>query len=146
MPPLARLLIASDHWQTMLNHVLACLPEEACGLLAGRGELASQVRSVENAAHSQVRFRMEPRAQVEALLDLETHGLELLAIFHSHPSGPATPSATDLAEAYYPEAAAIIWCSDSGKWQARAFDLSRPAPVELPLEIVPVASGMSAQG
>ncbi len=120
----------------MLNHVQACLPEEACGILAGLDGSVSQVRPIENASHSPVRYRMQPRAQVEALLDLEAHGLQLLAIYHSHPSGPPTPSATDLAEAFYPEAAALIWCSESGQWRARAFDLSHPAPVELPLEVV----------
>jgi proteasome lid subunit RPN8/RPN11 len=121
----------------MLDHVRACLPEEACGILGGRDGRVSQQRAIENAAHSPVRFRMQPRAQVEALLDLEAQGLELLAIYHSHPSGPPTPSAADLGEAYYPEAAALIWCSDSGRWRARAFDLSRPAPIELPLEVLP---------
>ena len=120
----------------MLDHVRACLPEEACGVLAGRNGRVSQVWTIENAAHSPVRFRMQPRAQVRALLDLEAQGLELLAIYHSHPSGPPYPSATDLAEAFYPEAAALIWCSDSGQWHARAFDLSRPVPVELPLEVL----------
>ncbi len=137
MSPPDRLLIPNEHWQTMLDHVRACLPEEACGVLAGQNGRVSHVRTIENAAHSPVRFRMQPRAQVRALLDLEAQGLELLAIYHSHPSGPSYPSPTDLAEAFYPEAAALIWCSHSGRWRARAFDLSRPTPVELPLEILP---------
>ena len=120
----------------MLNHVQACLPEEACGILVGLEGSVSQVTPIENASHSPVRFRMQPRAQVEALLDLEARGLQLLAIYHSHPSGPPTPSATDLAEAFYPEAAALIWCSESGQWRARAFDLSQSVPVELELEVV----------
>jgi proteasome lid subunit RPN8/RPN11 len=123
----------------MLDHVLACLPEEACGLLAGRDGIVSQVRPIENVAHSTVRFRMEPRAQVDALLDLEAHELELLAIYHSHPSGPPGPSATDAAEASYPEAAAVIWCSDSGRWKARAFDLSGPMPTEAQIDTLPEA-------
>jgi proteasome lid subunit RPN8/RPN11 len=133
---LPRLLIPDEYWLAMLNHVISCLPEEACGILAGLDGSVSQVTPIENAAHSPVRFRMQPRSQVRALLDLEARGLELLAIYHSHPSGPPTPSATDLAEAFYPEAAALIWCSESGQWRARAFDLSQPAPIELPLEVL----------
>jgi proteasome lid subunit RPN8/RPN11 len=82
---------------------------------------------------------MEPRAQVEVLLDLEAQGLELLAIYHSHPSGPLRPSATDVAEVSYPEAAALIWCSVSGRWQVRAFDLSGPTSVEMDIEILPAS-------
>jgi proteasome lid subunit RPN8/RPN11 len=121
----------------MLDHVLACMPEEACGIVAGRHGMVIQVRPIENVAHSPFRFRMEPRAQVEALLSLEAQGLELLAIYHSHPSGPPGPSATDMAEVTYPEAAAMIWCSDGGQWWARAFDLSGPAPAETEIEILP---------
>jgi proteasome lid subunit RPN8/RPN11 len=29
--------------------------------------------------------------------------LEILGVYHSHPRGPAVPSSTDVAEAYYPE-------------------------------------------
>ena len=139
MPPLVRLLIPINHWQTMLDHVLACLPEEACGLVAGRHGIVGQVRPIENVAHSPSRFRMEPRAQVEALIDLEAQGQELLAIYHSHPSGPPEPSATDLAEVSYPEAAAVIWCSDSRRWQAQAYALSGPAPVKVEIEILPAS-------
>jgi proteasome lid subunit RPN8/RPN11 len=123
----------------MLDHVLACLPEEACGILAGRQGRVSQVRPIENVARSRFRFRMEPQAQVDALLEIEGQDLELLAIYHSHPSGPPGPSAADLAEASYPEAAAVIWCCDYRGWHARAFDLSGPAPVEMQIEILPAS-------
>jgi len=124
----------------MSDHVLACMPEEACGIAAGRHGIVSDVRPIENVAHSPVRFRMEPTAQVEALLDLEAQGLELLAIYHSHPSGPLGPSPTDLAEASYPEAATMIWCCEGGQWRARAFDLSGTAPAEVEIKILPARS------
>ena len=43
-----------------------------------------------------------------ALLEIESSRWALGAIYHSHPSGPARPSPTDLAEAYYPDALAVI--------------------------------------
>ena len=63
---------------------------------------------VENMLHSPVRFQMEPSAQFKALLNIEEAGQELLAIFHSHPTGPARPSETDVAEFYYPGALVLI--------------------------------------
>ena len=40
------LKLKRDHWDMMLEHVRACLPEEACGLLAGDGELPRARRGV----------------------------------------------------------------------------------------------------
>lgn len=139
MPSLERLRIPAGLWQTMQDHVLACLPEEACGLLAGRDGLVALALPVENAAHSPVRYRMEPRAQVAGLLSLEARGLELLGIYHSHPAGPPLPSATDRAEVYDPETPVLIWCSGSRGWSARAFALGGEPPLEIAIEIVPEA-------
>ncbi|HWG85123.1 MAG TPA: Mov34/MPN/PAD-1 family protein, partial [Deinococcales bacterium] len=42
-------------------------------------------------------YSTEPAGLVRALMNARQRGLELVAIYHSHPRGPATPSATDLA-------------------------------------------------
>jgi proteasome lid subunit RPN8/RPN11 len=108
-----RLTIPTTLFNEMQAHVQQCVPEEACGLLAGT-TTENEVRikavlPVENALHSPVRFRMEPYAQLAALNWIEARGYLLAGIFHSHPNGPPHPSATDLAEAFYPEAAYLIW-------------------------------------
>jgi proteasome lid subunit RPN8/RPN11 len=104
----------------MQAHIEACLPEEACGLLAGVDGAVIDVIPVENQAHSPVRFRMEPAAQLRAFEHLEAQGWQLLAVFHSHPAGPAHPSPTDIAEAAY-DVIHVIWSPGEGGWQARAF-------------------------
>jgi len=121
----------------MHDHVLACLPEEACGLIAGSVGLVTLAVPIENAAHSPVRYRMEPRAQVGELLSIEGRGLDLLGIYHSHPNGPATPSVTDQAEVYDPETLVLIWCSGSRGWSARAFALRGEVPTEVTIEVLP---------
>lgn len=109
----------------MRAHVHACLPEEACGLLGGRFDgtkaTVKVVIPVENVLHSPVRFRMDPREQLQAFNRLDDLGLELVGIFHSHPTGPDAPSATDLAEFYYPGVAFLIWSPGAEGWQLRAF-------------------------
>ncbi len=107
----------------MLDHVLACLPEEACGLLAGRDDEVQRVLPVANAARSPFRYRMEPRAQLEAMLAIEAAGLEMVGIYHSHPQGPPGPSATDVAEAAYPEALQLIWSPGETGWDVRAYEV-----------------------
>ena len=102
--PGSTLLISPALRQQMQEHVTECLPEEACGLLGGQGGRAEIVLPVENVLHSPSRFRMEPSEQIRAMTEIEQRGLELMAIYHSHPSGPEVLSATDLAELAYPEA------------------------------------------
>jgi len=102
----------------MADHLTACLPEEGCGLLGGQGQTAVQCVAVENALHSPVRFRMQAMEQFSAMMRFDAAGLELLAIFHSHPRGPGNPSATDVAEFYYPGVLVLI-CAPYGLGAAR---------------------------
>lgn len=92
----------------MIAHVTAHLPDEACGLVGGRDGRAERLYPIENMLHSPVMYEMEPLQQVRAMLAIEEEGLELLAIYHSHPNGPARPSTSDVAQAYYPDTAQII--------------------------------------
>lgn len=95
-------------YELMLWYVSAEMPNEACGLLAGRDGHANHLYLIENRLHSPTAFEMSPRQQIHAMLDIEAQGLALLAAFHSHPTGPSRPSSTDVAQAYYPDVAQII--------------------------------------
>lgn len=118
----------------MLRHVLECYPEEACGLIGGEGAQARLVLPVVNALHSPTAFRMDPAGQIEAFWKLDGTGLDLTAIYHSHPLGPAMPSPTDLAEFAYPGAACLIWSpAGEGGWQVRAFALDAAGSREIAL-------------
>lgn len=107
----------------MLDHILRCLPEEGCGLIGGKDNRACTVVPVTNAAHSPVRFSMEPLELLAALNQFEEQGLDVIAIFHSHPAGPVGPSATDVAEFNYPGAAVLIWSPVGKEWQIQGFDI-----------------------
>jgi proteasome lid subunit RPN8/RPN11 len=139
-----QLYLRKSQWQVTLNHLLACLPEEGCGLLAGRQEnraaYVTVVLPIANELHSPVRFRMDPLSQLQAFQWLDEQGLDLLAIFHSHPAGPAYPSATDQAEFAYPGVLTLIVSPHSAEdgWQARAYalDLEGSGPTEVPIEIM----------
>lgn len=106
--------------EEMLRHVIEQVPLEACGLLAGKNNQVEKVLPVRNQAQSSVRFVMDPYQQLEAFEWIESQTLELIGIFHSHPAGPETVSATDIAEAAY-DVVQLIWSRSSGKWQARGF-------------------------
>lgn len=136
-----RLEIPARHWQVIAGHLTACLPEEGCGLAGGLlAEGTAQVqetRPIENALHSPVRFRMAPEAQLKAFYAFEEHGLELVAIFHSHPAGPDHPSATDTAEFAYPGTLTLICVPTAGGegWSARAFKIEGGQVAEVDCQI-----------
>jgi [CysO sulfur-carrier protein]-S-L-cysteine hydrolase len=76
--------------------VMAALPNEAVGLVGGAPDGAARlVIPLPNIA-GRGAFFAEPYAQFKALKLLRAEGLQLLAIYHSHPGGGVQPSASDL--------------------------------------------------
>jgi proteasome lid subunit RPN8/RPN11 len=130
-----QLNITKRHWQEMLDHVDQHAPLEACGLLAGRNDLAEKVIFIRNQAQSPVRFVMDPYEQLRAFDWIESNGLDLLSIFHSHPAGPETASVSDIAEASY-EVIHLIWSRNQNGWQARGFWIEKGNASEVTLQIV----------
>jgi proteasome lid subunit RPN8/RPN11 len=130
------LLLPKEHWQGMVEHVNRWLPEEACGLLAGPPGRVEAMYPVENALHSPVAYEMDGRQQVDAMIDLEAKGWDILGIFHSHPAGPAAPSQTDVAQAYYPDAVYVILVPvvECG-WTARGYEIIAGQVTEVRVEV-----------
>ncbi len=122
---LSKIVISRADMQQMRQSDQAMAPEEACGLLPGQIEhgvyRVSSVIPVANELHSPVRYRMDAQAQIDAFIHIDSQNLELVGIYHSHPAGPPYPSPTDIAEAFYPESAYLIWSAMAGDWQCRAF-------------------------
>jgi proteasome lid subunit RPN8/RPN11 len=130
------LKLKPEHWRAMRRHVSSLAPLEACGLLAGKRDLVEGVLKVRNADQSPVRFRMDAREQLHAFEWIDAHGLELVGIFHSHPTGPETASPTDISEAAY-EVVHVIWSRTKRRWNARAFWIENGQVTEVGLQILP---------
>lgn len=107
----------------VMDHLDRVLPEEGCGLLAGKDSRVERVFAVENSLHSPTRFEMDALAQVNAMMAMEETGSDLLAIYHSHPFGPDHPSETDTRLFYYPEAASLIGSFEHQRWVFKAYYL-----------------------
>src|SRR5215216_6220432 len=131
---ISSLHIKKQQWGEMLEHVKSHVPLEACGLLAGKNDQVEKVLLVHNQAQSPVRFVMDPYEQLQAFEWIESHMLELVGIFHSHPAGPETASATDIAEAAY-EVVTVIWSRSNNKWKARGFWIQDEEVTEVSLLI-----------
>lgn len=87
----------------MLNHCLAALPNEGCGMLAMKGDRVMKVYPMRNDDASPVSYTVPPHEHFDALSDAESNGWTLGGVFHSHPRGPARMSDTDLARVVDPE-------------------------------------------
>jgi proteasome lid subunit RPN8/RPN11 len=126
------LSLTKEHLAEMLAYVESQTPLEACGLLAGKKDRVEKVLPVRNKEQSRVRFIMDPYEQLHAFEWIDSNGLELLGIFHSHPTGPETVSATDVAEAAY-EVVHVICSRTDGQWIARGFWIENGRFFEIPL-------------
>lgn len=94
--------------EEVLSHVRAEAPLEACGLLAGRDGRVERVYRLTNADRSPYTYNADPRELLAAFNEMEEEGMELIAIYHSHPATRAYPSSTDVERAFYPEATYLI--------------------------------------
>ncbi len=85
------------------------LPEvECCGLLAGRDRVISAILPARNLLASATAYEIEPADLFGLFRRMRAEGLDHLGIYHSHPRGDNAPSPTDIARAFYPQAAYFI--------------------------------------
>jgi len=122
----------------IIAHAREQEPDECCGLLAGKNGLAEKLYRITNSEHSPTRYFMEPQELYDALKDMDDeNGLDLLAIYHSHPRSQAYPSATDVKLATWPEATYIIVSlSDRERPAMRAFHIVDDRIAEAEMEVV----------
>ena len=100
--------IPATLFDAMVQHAQAESPAECCGLLAGTGMVVTHRFGLRNELCSPIAYNADPRDLFEAFREMRHGGLDLLAIYHSHPRSPARPSRVDLAENYYGEMPRII--------------------------------------
>ena len=84
----------------LLNEAAAASPREACGLLVGRNDAIAEARICANVHPTpETHFEIDPQALVDAHRAARNGGPQVIGYWHSHPSGPPEPSATDRAHA-----------------------------------------------
>ena len=95
------LRLGRSSYLEMLAHVIDALPLEGCGLLGGdaAGGRVDVCYPCRNEAESAKLYRIDPRDVLRADRDVETRGLDLIGVFHSHTPTDAYPSPTDVAQA-----------------------------------------------
>ncbi len=94
------IILTKGHLREMEDHAKKERPNEACGVLAGRGSDVKRIYRCRNVSENpSSRYTIAPERLLEVFNDVEERGLEILGFYHSHPSGPSAPSNVDHATA-----------------------------------------------
>ncbi|MEE8283093.1 MAG: M67 family metallopeptidase [candidate division NC10 bacterium] len=94
--------------EEMIDHARAEIPNECCGLLAGKDGTILQLYRCDSAEKSPFRYYVDPKDQIRIMRELDQKEWDLIGIYHSHTHTEAYPSKTDLELAFYPEALYFI--------------------------------------
>ena len=123
--------------QAMVKQLETVLPLEGCGIMAGKDGTVVGLYPITNQLAKPYAYEMDPDQQLKAMIAIEDQGLDMLAIYHSHPLGPDSPSQLDVQQAYYPESAyVIVSLRDHRNPSVRAFQISDGRVIEIPYSIV----------
>ena len=88
----------------IISHCREIYPKEACGILGGRGGIIKKIYRAVNVDDSSVTFCIEP---FQILGKLKQDGLEMIAVYHSHPYSESYPSLIDVERASEPDSAYV---------------------------------------
>jgi proteasome lid subunit RPN8/RPN11 len=107
-----RLVIPPQLFAEMLAHAQAEQPNECCGLLAGQvvagvGRCTLWLPLVNELA-SPTEFASAPASMFAAVRAMRAADVEVLAVYHSHPTSAPVPSARDRARNYSPSVMNLI--------------------------------------
>ena len=92
----------------IIAHAREDAPNECCGIIAGNDGRAEKLYRAVNAEASPFRYNVDPKDLLRIYRDIDGHGWDVLAIYHSHTHTEAYPSPTDVNLAAWPDARYLI--------------------------------------
>ena len=120
--------IPESIFQGIIEHARRQWPLECCGILAGEENTVKRSFEMTNSEQSAVRYSMAPHDQLRAYDEMDREGMEMVAIYHSHPHTIPFPSETDVELAVLPELVSIIVSlKQKEEPVVRAFRISKEA-------------------
>jgi proteasome lid subunit RPN8/RPN11 len=112
----------------IVAHATETYPHECCGVVVGRvdnGRLGVEAFRTGNLnverAHD--RFTLDPHDFLRVDTDARKRGLDIVAIYHSHPDHPARPSETDRAQAWEGYSYIIVAVNEGAVGDFNSFEL-----------------------
>lgn len=102
---MANIILLKDVGEAMNKAAIEAFPNECCGFFFGHeisgDRVVQEVMPVENSKEGDQRrrFSIDPKAYMDAEKRALAMDMNLLGVYHSHPSHPAIPSEHDLKQA-----------------------------------------------
>jgi len=132
-----KLEIPNTIFQQMVAQAKEIAPIEVCGILAGSNGKVEKLYKMTNVDNSSTHYMLEPKEQFATVKDIRSAGLEMLAIYHSHPETPARPSAEDIRLALTPNMIYVIVSLQSTNGSmVKGFHISGNNVTEVPIRIL----------
>jgi proteasome lid subunit RPN8/RPN11 len=140
-----RLVVPRPLYEEMLDQARAELPNECCGILAGKivalgdqhiGQVARRYPLV-NALASPVEYNADVKGLFQAERDMRALKIDTLAIYHSHPTTHPVPSKTDRERLYSEQIMCMIISLQSAEPVVRAWWLTPASHREAEWELAP---------
>jgi [CysO sulfur-carrier protein]-S-L-cysteine hydrolase len=111
-------------------------PNEACGYLAAKDGVICRHFELTNIDAAPDHYSLDPAEQFATIRRIREDGLQLAAVYHSHPATPARPSNEDLRLAHDPNIIYVIVSLMAGVEPVRAFKIRQGVETEIPVKVV----------
>jgi [CysO sulfur-carrier protein]-S-L-cysteine hydrolase len=130
------LQLSQDQYDAMVAHARRDHPDEACGVIAGRGGVPERLLEMTNAARSPTFYEFDSAELLALYQDMEARDEEPVVIYHSHTATEAYPSRTDISYANEPEAHyLLISTRDPEHAEVRSFRIVEGMVEEEPVTV-----------
>jgi len=130
------LRLSRAHRDAIVEHARRDHPDEACGVIAGRGGAPERLIAMENAARSPTFYEFDSMALLRLYREMDERDEEPVVIYHSHTATQAYPSRTDISYASEPNAHYVLVSTrDPGSVEFRSYRIVDGAVDEESVEI-----------
>ncbi len=109
----------------MIRHAENDAPLEACGYLAGRGNHAVKMYAMANMDGSPEHYTFSPEEQFRVIKDARKEGLDIVAVYHSHPRSPSVMSAEDMKLAFDKSISYVIISLEKGTADLKSYKFTK---------------------
>ena len=130
------LRIKQDIIDRIVAHGRTEAPFEACGYLAEKDGIINQHFELTNIDKSPVHFSMDPAEQFAVVKECRNRGLQICAVYHTHPETPARPSKEDIKLAYDPSVSYVIVSLAEADPNIKSFNIQKGIVEPEPLRII----------
>jgi len=133
---MAELFITQGLLDEVISHCKEVYPKEACGILAGKDRIVKRVYKMRNIENSSISYAMDSKEQFTVMKDIRKDGLDITAIYHSHPDIYAYPSPNDIKLATYPDSVYVIVSLLNEEPKVKSFTIKDESVKEVEMKVI----------